>query len=209
MSALKQLRSVSEIAVIRPSAMVAHFFLSDVRQRACSIVGVLNAFFRIYQDIRQHKLLALRAVIVGNVLLFLVWGIFALRLADLDDWLFVTGLIDIRYFWRGGSAAFSHFLIGGGLNFFVGWIVGRTHLQHRTAMVSAFFISLVLIFDLTRVLLPFIEATRKSVEAFSHFVSIGFVDFVFLRLPILVGGICCVRDVSRRTRFDPSPTTMS
>jgi hypothetical protein len=158
---------------------------------------------------RQHKLLAFRAVIVGNVLLFLAWGIFALRLADLDDWLFVTGLIDIRYFWRGGRAAVSHFLIGGGLNFFVGWIVGRTHRQHRTAMVSAFFISLVLIFDLIRVLPPFIEATRKSVEAFSHFVSIGFIDFVFLRLPILVGGICCVRDVSRGTRFHTSPTTMS
>jgi hypothetical protein len=180
-----------------------------VGQRACNIVGVLNAVFRIYRDIRQHKLLALRAVIVGNVALFLVWGIFAFRLADLDDWLFVTGLVDIRYVWRGGGTAFSHFLIGGGLNLFVGWIVGRTHRQHRTAMVSAFFISHVLIFDLHRVLPPFIESTGRSVEAFSHFVSLGFIDFVFLRLPILVGGIWCVRDVSRSTPFETLPTTTS
>jgi len=170
---------------------------------------VLNAVFTICQEIRQNKLLALRAVIVGNLALFLVWAIFAIRLADLDDWLFAAGLVDIRYFWRGGRTAFSHFLIGGGLNLFVGWIVGRTHHQHRSAMVSAFFISLVLIFDLHRVLPPFIEATRKGVEAVSHFVTTGFVDFVFLRLPILVGGICCVRDVSRRTRFHTSPTSMS
>lgn len=78
-----------------------------------------NAFLRICQDIRQHKLLALRAVVVGNVVLFLVWGIFALRLANLDDWLFVTGILDVRNFWKGGRAAFSHFLIGGGLNCFV------------------------------------------------------------------------------------------
>jgi hypothetical protein len=169
---------------------------------------VLNAFFKVCQDIRQHKLLALRAVIVGNVVLFLAWGIFALRLADLDDWLFVTGLVDIRYLWKGGRAPFSHFLIGGGLNFFVGWMVGRTHRQHRTAMVIAFFVSLILIFDLTRVLPPFIQATRKGLEAFSHFLSIGFLDFVFLRLPILVGGICCVSDISRQTRFDTPPSTM-
>jgi hypothetical protein len=111
----------------------------------------------------------------------------------------VTGLIDIRYLWKGGTAPFSHFLIGGGLNFFVGWIVGRMHREYRTAMVTAFFVSLLLIFDLGRVLPPFIEATRKSVQAFSHFVGIGFVDFVFLRLPILVGGICCVRDARRGT----------
>src|SRR5262249_21653865 len=123
------------------------------------------------------------------VLLFLVWGIFAPRLADLDDWLFVTGLLDIRYFWKGGRAPFSHFLIGGVLNLFVGWIVGRTHREHRTAMVSAFFVSLVLIFDIPRVLPAFINATLGSVEGFSQFVGIGVMDFVLLRLPILVGGI--------------------
>ena len=163
---------------------------------------MLDAVFTICQEIRQNKLLALRAVIVGNLALFLCWAIFALRLATLDDWLFATGLVDIRYFWRGGSTAFSHFLIGGGLNLFVGWIVGRTHRQHRSAMVTAFFLSLVLIFDIHRVLPPFIEATRRSVEALSHFVSIALIDFALLRLPILVGGIWCVRDVSRSTPFE-------
>jgi hypothetical protein len=67
-------------------------FLSDVGQRVCNIVGVLNAVFTICQEIRENKLLVLRAVIVGNLALFLVWAIFAFRLADLDDWLFATGL---------------------------------------------------------------------------------------------------------------------
>ena len=42
----------------------------------------------------QHKLLAFRAVIVGNVLLFLAWGIFALRLADLGcrSWLVASAV---------------------------------------------------------------------------------------------------------------------
>ena len=175
----------------------------------CNIVGVLIAVLTICQEIRQNKVLALRAVIVGNLTLFLVWAIIASRLADLDDWLFATGLVDIRYFWRGGRTAFSHFLIGGGLNLFVGWTVGRTHRQHRIAMVSAFFISHVLIFDLHRVVPTFIEATRKSVEALSDFVSIALIDFAFLGLPILIGGIWCVRDGSRSTPFETSPTTTS
>jgi hypothetical protein len=164
-------------------------------------LAVFTSLLSICQDIRRHKLLALRAVIIGNVVLLLVWIIFAQKLADLDDWLFVTGLADIRYFWKAGRATFSHFLIGGGLNLFVGWIVGRTHLQHRTAMVSAFFISLVLVFDIPRVLHPLVEAGRSGIDALVHFVSIGFVDFALLRLPILIGGICCVRNVRPRARL--------
>jgi len=170
---------------------------------------VLTALLRICQDIRQHKLLALRAVFVGNVALLLVWIIFAQRLADLDDWLFATGLADIRYFWKGGRASFSHFLIGGGLNLFVGWIVGRTHRQHRTASVSAFFISLVLAFDIPRVLPPLVDEVRGGMDPLVHFVSIGFIDFALLRLPILIGGIYWVRDVRRHAPLETtSPTTM-
>jgi hypothetical protein len=157
---------------------------------------VSNTFLGVCQDIRQHKLMTLRAIVLGTLVLILVWVLLASRLADLDDWLFITGLADIRHIWNGGKTAFSHFLIGGGLNLFVGWVVGRTHRQYRIAMVCAFFIWLVLIFDIPRVLPAFIEATRKSSDAFWHFVSIGFNDFVFLRLPILFGGIFCVREPS-------------
>jgi hypothetical protein len=156
---------------------------------------VPTALLSICQDIRQHKLLALRAVIIGNVVLLLVWILFAEKLAELDDWLFVTGLADIRYFWKGGRASFSHFLIGAALNLFVGWIVGRTHRQHRTALVSAFFISVVLVFDIPRVLPSLFEAGRRGLDAVVHFAGIGCVDFALLRLPILIGGICCVRNV--------------
>src|SRR5438128_2671831 len=131
------------------------------------------------QEIRQHKLLALRAVLTGGVALVLLWGFLALRLANLDDWLFVTGLADIRHFWKGGRAPFSHFLIGGSLNFVAGWIVGRLHREHRTAMVAVFFVSLLLVADLPRVLPAALEASH-SLEALAHFVGIALLDFVFL-----------------------------
>ena len=161
----------------------------DFHKSTGSLLKTLSAS---YGDLRHHKLLALRAVITGFVALTLVWVLFALRLANLDDWLFVTGVADIRHFWRGGRAVFSHFLIGGSLNFSVGWIVGRLHRQHRVAMVSVFFLLLVLLLDLPRVI-PATIAAARSFDGFLRFFGIALADFVFLRLPILVGGIRCVR----------------
>src|SRR5689334_17648144 len=82
--------------------------------RECNISGVSNTFLGVCQDIRQHKLMTLRAIVLGTLMLILVWVLLASRLADLDDWLFITGLADIRHIWNGGKTAFSHFLIGGG-----------------------------------------------------------------------------------------------
>ncbi len=145
-----------------------------------------------YRDIRQHKWLAARAVLTGAAGLFLLWSLLALRLANLDDWLYLTGLADIRHFWRNGRAVFSHFLIGGALNFTVGWVVGVLHRQHRTSMVLVFFVSLLLLLDLPRVIPAAIEAAHRA-ETFSSFVGIALMDFLFLRVPILAGGIWCVR----------------
>ena len=63
-------------------------------------------------DIWNQKLLTLRAVILGNAVMLFVWIVFAMRLADLDNWLFVTGIADIRDYCMGGKGLLSHFLIG-------------------------------------------------------------------------------------------------
>src|SRR5262245_36272261 len=89
-------------------------------------------------EIRRHKFFAIRAVVIGWAAVFLLWTVLALRLGHIDNWLFVTGLADIRWFWRGGTAPFSHLLIGGVLNAIAGWLVGRLHRSHKVAMVSAF-----------------------------------------------------------------------
>jgi hypothetical protein len=145
-----------------------------------------------FDDIRQHKLLALRAVLTGTISILLLWALFAMRLAKLDDWLYLTGLADIRHVWRGGTSNFSHFLIGGSINFTVGWIVGRLHRNHCNAMVSAFFIFLLLVFDLPRVIPAALSALSNS-ATFASFIGVASIDFIFLRLPILAGGICAVR----------------
>jgi hypothetical protein len=157
------------------------------------ISQLLSQLSLLYTEVRQNKLLCVRAVLVGSAAMLLAWTLFAQQLADLDDWLFVTGLADIRAFWRGGRASFSHFVIGAGLNFMVGWIVGRTHRGHHGAMLWSFFVALIVLVDLPRVLPAAIEAVQTSNGAFTRFFGIGLADFIFLRLPILAGGIWCVR----------------
>jgi hypothetical protein len=75
----------------------------------------------------------------------------------------------------------------------VGWIVGRTHRGHHGAMLWSFFVALIVLVDLPRVLPAAIEAVQTSKGAFTRFFGIGLADFIFLRLPILGGGIWCVR----------------
>jgi hypothetical protein len=144
-------------------------------------------------DVREHKLLALRAIIIGVISILVLWRVVALPLANLDDWLYVTGIADIRHFWRGGRSFFAHFLIGGGINFSVGWMVRRLHRRYRVAMVSCFFVTLLVFADLPRVVPAALTASRDA-NVFWRFIGIALLDFAFLRLPILVGGIWAVSE---------------
>ncbi len=90
--------------------------------------------------IRDHKWLAVRAILVGWAALFALW-IAASSLIYFDDWLFVTGLADIRSFWPDPRRPLFHFLIGCGVNAAAGWIVGRLYREYRTLMVPLFFAS--------------------------------------------------------------------
>ena len=125
----------------------------------------------------------------------LLWVLLATHFAHIDNWLFATGLADIRAFWRGGSAPFSHFLIGGTLNATTGWLVGRVYHRHKVAMVSAFFLSFVLLSDIPRVIDVGTEAARTGEPPWRG-LGICLLDFAFMTVPILLAGIWCVRDAA-------------
>jgi len=52
------------------------------------------------RGIRDHKWLTVRAILVGWAALFGLWIVTG-RLVYLDEWLFVTGVADVRSFWPG------------------------------------------------------------------------------------------------------------
>jgi hypothetical protein len=141
------------------------------------------------RQIRDHRWLAVRALVVGWTALLLFWVVVA-RLMRLDDWLFMGGIVNIRPWWPDPARnPFVHVAVGAAVNAAAGWLVGRFHRDHRTSMVLLFFISLLLISDLPR----FIPATMAS-WGDGLFWGIVATDFTFMRLPILVAGIWGVRD---------------
>jgi hypothetical protein len=141
------------------------------------------------RELRDHKWLAVRALLVGWAALLALW-IITVRLVFLDDWLFARGLADVRSFWPDPTRPFFHFLIGGGVNAAAGWIVGRLHREYRASMVLLFFTSLLVISDLPR----FIPAAMHAWgPGHGRFWGIVTLDFIFMRLPIVAAGIWGVR----------------
>jgi hypothetical protein len=145
-------------------------------------------------DVYDHKWLALRAILVGWAALIGLWIITG-RLAYLDDWLFVTGITDIRRFWPDPRHPFFHFLIGGGVNAAAAWIVGCFHREHWASMVLVFFVSLLMISDLPRFIPAAVSAWGPGHERFWGIVTL---DFIFMRLPIIAVGIWGLRHLPLR-----------
>jgi hypothetical protein len=138
------------------------------------------------RDVRDHKWLAVRAILVGWAALIVLWLV-TVRLVNLDDWLFARGLADLRAFWPDPRRPFFHFLIGGLVNAAAAWIVGRFHRAYWTPMVLVFFASLV-IYDLTR----FIPAAMASWSS-GRFWGIVTLDILFMRLPMIAVALWGVR----------------
>ena len=142
------------------------------------------------RDIRDHKWLAVRALLVGWTASWMLW-ISAFWLLNLDDWLFVTGVADVRWLWPDPRNSFAHLLIGGALTTATGWLVGRFHREHRAPLVLLYFMSVVLISDLRRFVPAALEALGPGHGRFWLIVTF---DFIFMRLPIVVAGIWGVHD---------------
>ena len=149
-----------------------------------------TALQRILAELAAHKLLAVRAVVVGWAATLGLWRLLAMRLAHVDDWLHQMNVADIRGFWQGGRAAVPHLLIGGAIFATAGWIVGRLHRLQRVPMVVAFFGSFVLIADVPRV----IDVVINPSDGVWNGLYLCLLDFVFMTLPILVAGTWEVGD---------------
>ena len=147
------------------------------------LTAVMTSWAR---DIRDHKWLAVRAILVGWAALIVLWVV-TFFLFNLDDWLFARGMADLRAFWPDPRRPFFHFLIGGLVNAAAAWIVGRFHREHWTPMVLVFFASL-LIYDLTQ----FTPAAAFG-PGRGRFWGIITLDFLFMRLPMVAVALWGVR----------------
>jgi hypothetical protein len=140
------------------------------------------------RDIRDHKWLAVRAILVGWAALIALWLV-TVRLVNLDDWLYAKGIADLRSFWPDPRRPFFHFLIGGVVNAAAAWIVGRFHRAYWTPMVLVFLASLA-IYDLTR----FIPAAMAALgPGHGRFWGIVTLDVLFMRLPMVAVALWGVR----------------
>jgi hypothetical protein len=147
------------------------------------------------REIRDNKWLAVRALLVGS-LAFLAVASLVVWLANLDEWLWVRGLIDIRGWWPDARRPILHVSIGAGASALTGWIVGYFHREHRTALVLLYFVFVLALIDLPRLVSAASASFRQA-----HFWLSMVIYFVFFRVTILVGGICGVRADATRTGF--------
>ena len=147
------------------------------------------------REIRDHKWLAARAIFVGS-LAFIVVTSLVLWLANLDEWLWVRGLMDIRAWWPDVRRPILHVSIGAGASALTGWIVGYFHRAHRTPLVLLYFVFVLVLIDLPRFIPAAIASFRQA-----HFWLSMIIYFVFFRLTILIGGIWGVHASATRTGF--------
>lgn len=138
-------------------------------------------------------MLAFRALLVGWVLLGVAFGFVVPRFRELDEWLFLTGLADVRAWWPAHHAV--RFVIAGLTFAKVGWAVGRFH---GPSMVLLFFVT-VLALDATRFVWLMASAPWNAAD-----LAAGVGGVAALRLPILISGLWGARTGARHgnNRFD-------
>lgn len=137
-------------------------------------------------QVRRHKLLTVRAVIVGWAAWYISWYAVNLPVYKLyAKVLAVLGLHPSFLLWRQPYTYPLLFLplVGG---FLSGWLVARLHRTHQTAMVLAY---------LTTVLLySFPEWLRLTVDSFSNsrflpYLLVHALTYSLLTVGILLGGL--------------------
>jgi len=144
--------------------------------------GVVGAV----SDIRAYKLLAMRGVIVGFAFVFLFEWFIQDPLSRLDDWLFVTGLADVRWAWP--NHRFLMMALGCVSGTCCGWTVVR---WHRISTVFLF-VAFLMLFDVLwcwLVVVPAVRSTPAFVWSLPGFLIE--IVFVFVAFPttILLGGL--------------------
>jgi len=140
-----------------------------------------------YRDVRSNKLLAFRALLVGWALSWVFFRIVFFPLADLDEWLFVRGIADIRSWWPKGPI--PYFVVGSFGCIGIGWVIARFH---RPPMLLMFVVS-VMMWNFSW--LPIVMSRLiwwpyyRSQWYFYTFLIQGLLAFVVMTISLLLGGL--------------------
>jgi uncharacterized membrane protein len=137
------------------------------------------------RDVRAHKLIAVRGVIIGWLFLWLLLLPISYRVSHLDDWLFEIGLVDVRPWWPNHSFLTKAFTCVGGL------CIGRIVVQwHRISMVLVFAASVLLfmVFWFCLVVAPYTVETAYRSNGLV-LITFAVVHIILLPASIVLGGL--------------------
>ncbi len=152
----------------------------------------VNAMFTgAIQDVREHKLLALRAVGIGVSSMWMFWALASLPLRTI--WVLSNGGLYVGGHWMTLDYSWMHYrgylallliVVGSAGS---GWIVARLHREHQTAMVLAFLAALVLAAAAQLVIQ--VRLVGWPVRPMIHSAPTIIVLFVVTPISVLVGGL--------------------
>ncbi len=152
-------------------------------------------------DIRAHKLLAVRAVMVG---FSCMWAFSALARFSLQIlWALSSGGVYVGGYWirldyswirHGRYIAFLLASMGSAGS---GWIVGRLHRENQAPMVFAFLASVVVAATVQLVLQ--VRLVGWAIRPFTQYPLMVLLFFVAVPLSILLGGLWGARSYGTRT----------
>lgn len=142
-------------------------------------------------DIRGHKLLAVRAVLVGFASM---WAFSALARFSLQIlWALSSGGVYVGGYWIRLDYSWTRhardiaFLLTSMGSAGSGWIVGRFHRDHQASMVVAFLVSVVLAAAVQLVLV--VRLVGWAIRPLSQYPLMVLLFFVAVPISILLGGL--------------------
>jgi hypothetical protein len=141
------------------------------------------------RQLRAHPVLALRAVTIGWAFLLIFLWYFMFPLANLDEELFVRGIVDVRPWWPKSPMVFLAVLSLGCTG--SGWIVTRFHNRE----MGLLYLATVLGWNLA--IFPRIAYAYVTDPSAEDFVGLTMVYFVLIPLSIAIGGVIGGATISR------------
>ena len=155
------------------------------RQVICSILAATG------RDVSGHKLLALRAVTVGLVSMWMFWALASVPLRII--WVLSNGGLYVGGHWMTLDYSWMHYrgylalllvVVGSAGS---GWIVARLHRERQTAMVLAFLAAVVLAAAAQLVIQ--VRLVGWPIRPMIHSAPTIIVLFVVTPISVLVGGL--------------------
>ena len=143
------------------------------------------------RDVRDHKLLALRAVTAGFASMWMFWALASIPLRLV--WVLSNGGLYLGGHWMTLDHSWMHYrgylalllIVAGSAG--SGWIVGRLHREHQAAMVLAFLAAVVLAG--TAQLVIQVRLLGWPIRPMIHSAPTIIVLFVVTPISVLVGGL--------------------